>query len=294
MYRDRGPAIVAQMAFPVRFGLKLSQQVHPIEAQREAWKIADAAGFDHIWPFDHLIALGPDPTQPIFDGWTILGAVAESTTRTRIGLNVTGNLYRHPGLLAKIAVTVDHLSQGRLEFGIGAAWNEPEFKMHGLPFPSAADRIRMLDESIRAMKALWADGRATFSGRFYQLADAIAEPKPVQKPHPPIWIGGSGPQLTMRVVARHADVWNSAAGTPEEMAARLAILDEHCAKVGRDRATIRLSHNLRVDDVEAALRQLEASRALGYSEFLIFPGQGDLRRAAEAAGKVLPRLREIA
>ena len=294
MYRDAGPATVEPMTFPVRFGLKMSQQVHPIEVQREAWKIADAAGFDHIWPFDHLIALGPDPTQPIFDGWTILGAVAENTTRTRIGLNVTGNLYRHPGLLAKIAVTVDHLSQGRLEFGIGAAWNEPEFTMHGLPFPSAADRIRMLDESIRAMKLLWADGRATYSGRFYQLTDAIAEPKPVQKPHPPIWIGGSGPQLTMRVVARHADVWNSAAGTPDEMKALLAILDGHCAKVGRDRATIRLSHNLRVEDVDAALRQLEASRALGYSEFLIWPGQGDLRPAVEAVAKVLPRLREIA
>jgi F420-dependent oxidoreductase-like protein len=281
------------VTFPVRFGLKLSQQVHPIDAQRESWKIADAAGFDHIWPFDHLIALGPDPAQPIFDGWTILGAVAESTTRTRIGLNVTGNLYRHPGLLAKIAVTVDHLSRGRLEFGIGAAWNEPEFKMHGLPFPSAADRIRMLDESLRAMKLLWADGRATYAGRFYQLNDAIAEPKPVQKPHPPIWIGGSGPQLTMRVVARHADVWNSAAGTPAEMKGRLAILDQHCAKVGRDRATIRLSHNLRLDDLDAALRQLEASRALGYSDFLIWPGQGELRREVEAVVQALPRLREI-
>jgi len=143
------------MANPLRFGLKLSQQVHPMEAQRDAWKIADDAGFDHIWPFDHLIALGPDPAQPIFDGWTTLGAAAEATKRARIGLNVTGNLYRHPGLLAKIAVTVDHLSKGRLEFGIGAAWNEPEFKMYGLPFPSAADRIRMLDESIQAMKLLW-------------------------------------------------------------------------------------------------------------------------------------------
>jgi len=256
--------------------------------------MADDAGFDHIWPFDHLIALGGDPTQPIFDGWTILGAVAENTKRTRIGLNVTGNLYRHPGLLAKIAVTVDHLSQGRLEFGIGAAWNETEFQQHGLPFPSAADRIRMLDESIRSLKALWADGRATFAGRFYQFTDAIAEPKPVQKPHPPIWIGGSGPKRTMRVVARHADVWNSNAGTPEEMRARLDLLGEHCEKVKRDPATIRLSHNLRIDDADAALKQIEASRRLGYSDFLLFPGQGgDLRKGAEAAAKQLPRLRQV-
>jgi F420-dependent oxidoreductase-like protein len=280
------------MTHPLRIGLKLSQQVHPIEVQREAWRMADEAGFDHLWPFDHLIALGPDPAQPIFDGWTILGAVAENTKRARIGLNVTGNLYRHPGLLAKIAVTVDHLTGGRLEFGIGAAWNEPEFKMHGLPFPSAADRIRMLDESIRAIKLLWTEPRASFAGRFYQLADAIAEPKPVQKPHPPIWIGGSGPKRTLRVVARHADVWNGGGSTPEETKDLLRILDEHCAKVGRDRGTIRLSRNFRVDDADAALKQLEWSRALGYSDILLFPGQGgDLRRGVETAAKLLPRLR---
>ncbi|HKW77620.1 MAG TPA: TIGR03560 family F420-dependent LLM class oxidoreductase [Candidatus Limnocylindria bacterium] len=282
------------MSFPVRFGLKLSQQVHPIDAQRDAWKMAEQAGFDHIWPFDHLIALGGDPTKPILDGWTVLGAIAEATTRVRLGLNVTGNLYRHPGLLAKIAVTVDHLSAGRLEFGIGAAWNEPEFKQQGLPFPSPADRIRMLDESIRAIKLLWKEPRATFKGRFYQFEDAIAEPKPVQQPHPPIWIGGSGPQRTLRVVARHADVWNGGGPSPEETKDLLRILDEHCAKVGRDRKTIRLSRNFRVDDADAALKQLEWSRALGYTEFLLFPGQGDLRAGTETAAKLLPRLRAAA
>lgn len=285
------------MVNPLRFGLKLSQQVHPIEAQRDAWRIADEAGFDHIWPFDHLIALGPDPTQPIFDGWTILGAVAEATKRVRIGLNVTGNLYRHPGLLAKIAVTVDHVSKGRLEFGIGAAWNEPEFKMYGLPFPDAGDRIRMLDESIQAVKLLWTEHRATFAGRFYQLTEAIAEPKPVQKPYPPIWIGGSGPKRTLRVVAKHADVWNSSSGTPDEMKALLGILNDHCVKVGRDPKAIRLSHNLRIDDADAAQKQVEASIKLGYSEFLLFPGQagpGDLRKGAEAAARILPRLRALA
>jgi F420-dependent oxidoreductase-like protein len=274
--------------------MKLSQQVHPIDVQREAWKIADAAGFDHIWAFDHLVALGGDPAQPIFDGWTILAAVAENTKHTRIGLNVTGNLYRHPALMAKIAATVDHLSHGRLEFGIGAAWNEPEFAMHGLPFPSAADRVRMLDESLTALKLLWSQPRATYEGRFYQLKDAIAEPKPVQRPHPPIWIGGSGPKRTLRVVAKHADVWHSGAGTPEEMKALLDILYGHCAKVGRDPKAIRLSHNLRVDDADAAQRQIESSRALGYSEFMFFPGQGqDLRVEVESIAKLLPRFRAI-
>ena len=282
------------MSFPVRFGIKMSQQIHSVDAQRDAWRIADEAGFDHIWPFDHLIALGQDPTAPILDGWTTLAAVAENTKRARIGLNVTGNLYRHPGLLAKIAVTVDHLSKGRLEFGIGAAWNEPEFKQQGLPFPSPADRIRMLDESIRAIKLLWSEPRVTFKGRFYQFDEAIAEPKPVQKPHPPIWIGGSGPKRTLRVVARHADVWNGGGQGPDETKDLLRILDEHCVKVKRDRATIRLSRNFRVDDAEAALKQLEWSRALGYTEFLLFPGQGDLRTGVEMAAKLLPRLRAAA
>jgi F420-dependent oxidoreductase-like protein len=265
-----------------------------MDTQRAAWRAADAAGFDHIWPFDHLIALGNDPAQPIFDGWTILGAVAENTKKTRLGLNVTGNLYRHPGLLAKIAVTVDHLSNGRLEFGIGAAWNEPEFTQQGLPFPSPADRIRMLDESIAAIKALWTEDRANFAGRFYKLTGAIAEPKPVQKPWPPIWIGGSGPKRTLRVVAKHADVWNGGGATDDETRALLRILGEHCAKVGRDLGAIRLSGNVRSDDADTALRWVEARRKMGYSEFLVFPGQGaDLLAGVEKAAKLLPRLRQI-
>jgi len=279
----------------LRIGLKLSQQIHPIDAQREAWRIADEAGFDHIWPFDHLIALGSDPAQPIFDGWTVLGAIAEVTKRTRIGLNVTGNLYRHPGLLAKIAVTVDHLSAGRPEMGLGAAWNEPEFKMYGLPFPSAADRIRMLDEACRMLKLLWTEPRATFSGRFYQLSEAIAEPKPVQKPHPPIWIGGSGPKRTLRVVAKHAAVWNSNARSIEETRALVAVLAEHCAKVGRDPATIRRSHQIRTDDADEALRIAEVSIREGFSDLLLFPWPNmPLPRGAAKAAELLPRLRQLA
>lgn len=280
---------------PLRVGLKLSQQAHPIEAQRESWRMADEAGFDHIWPYDHLIALGPDPSRLIYDGWTILGAVAENTKRARIGLNVTGNLYRNPGLLAKIAVTVDHLSGGRLEMGIGAAWNEPEFVMYGLPFPSAADRIRMLDEACQVLKALWTEERATFKGRFYQLDAAIAEPKRLQKPYPPIWIGGSGPKLTLRVVAKHADVWNSNAPKPEDAIALTKILDEHCAKVGRDPKTIRRSSQVRADKEDDALRIAETVLRAGFTELLVFPfAGGDLRSGVERAVALLPRIRALA
>lgn len=257
--------------------------------------MADEAGFDHIWPFDHLIALGNDPAQPIFDGWTILGAVAENTRRTRIGLNVTGNPYRHPGLLAKIAVTVDHLSGGRLEMGLGAAWNEPEFTMYGIPFPSAADRIRALDEACSVMKALWTEERATFKGRFYQLDAAIAEPKPVQKPYPPIWIGGSGPKLTLRVVAKHADVWNANAPKIEDTLALTKILDEHCAKEGRDPATIRRSSQVRAENEDDALRIAQTVLGAGFTELMLFPlGGKDLRSGVERAAALLPRMRALA
>ena len=283
------------MTHPLRVGLKLSQQAHPIEAHRESWRIADEAGFDHIWPFDHLIALGKDPARPIYDGWTILGAVAENTKRTRIGLNVTGNLYRHPGLLAKIAVTVDHLSGGRLEMGIGAAWNEPEFTMYGIPFPRAAVRIRMMDEACSVLKALWTEERATFKGRFYQLDGAIAEPKPIQKPYPPIWIGGVGPKLTLRVVAKHADVWNSNAPTPAETVALTQTLDEHCAAVGRDPATIRRSCQVRAETEDAALRIAETTIKSGFSDLLLFPFPGgDLRAGVERAAALIPRIRALA
>ena len=282
------------MAHPLRIGLKLSQQIYPIEAQREAWRTAEEAGFDHIWPFDHLIALGNDPAQPIFDGWTILGAVAENTKRVRIGLNVTGNLYRHPGLLAKIAVTVDHLSAGRLEMGIGAAWNEPEFQMYGIPFPRTADRIRMMDEACSVLKALWTEERATFKGRFYALNSAIAEPKPIQRPYPPIWIGGVGPKLTLRVVAKHADVWNSNAPTPAATVALTKTLDEHCAKVGRDPASIRRSSQIRAEKDDDALRIAESVLRAGFTELLLFPSPGrDLRMGVERAAALLPRIRAL-
>ncbi|TME26558.1 MAG: LLM class flavin-dependent oxidoreductase [Chloroflexi bacterium] len=283
---------------PLRFGLKFSQQVHPIDVHIDVWRIADDAGFDHIWPFDHLIALGPDPAAPIFDGWTALGAMAVITKRARMGLNVTGNLYRHPGLMAKIAVTVDHLSHGRLEFGIGTGWNEPEFRMHGLPFPSAGDRVRMLDESLRAMKLLWSVPRATYKGRFYQLADTIAEPKPLQRPHPPIWIGAKGPRM-LRLTARHADVWNSNARGFDDAIAASRYLDEACGKCDRDPATLRRSMNVIFDGADETIRKADAAVKAGFTEILVMlmnrreAGLSDPRKQAEDAAGLLPRLRAL-
>jgi F420-dependent oxidoreductase-like protein len=271
--------------------------------QREAWKMADAAGFDHLWLFDHLLPIHQEPAQPIHDGWTLLGAMAEDTRRTRIGLNVTGNLYRHPGLLAKIAVTVDHLSGGRLEMGLGAGWNEPEFRMFGMDFPeSPGERINRLDEAVRDLKLLWTEPRATFEGRYYQLAEAVAEPKPVQRPHPPIWIGGNGPKRTLRIAAEHADVWScdvwpTSAAAMEPAYALAKVLDQHCAAVGRDPQTIRRAHALVVED-PASLDIALASVCAGFTDFLLVPVKGlgpggDLRAGVEAAAALVPRLRAL-
>jgi alkanesulfonate monooxygenase SsuD/methylene tetrahydromethanopterin reductase-like flavin-dependent oxidoreductase (luciferase family) len=189
------------MNHPLRIGLMVRPQALPVDRLLGVFEQADEAGFDHVWLFDHLVSI-PEPTLPVFDSWTLLAAAARVTQRCRIGLQVTGNLYRHPSMLAKQVVTVDHLAGGRVEMGLGAGWNEPEFRMHGMPFPSTREAIERLDEACAVLKALWSDGQATFDGRYYQLADAIAEPKPIQRPHPPLWIGGSGRKLMLRVVAR--------------------------------------------------------------------------------------------
>ncbi len=280
---------------PVRVGLKHSPQWTTVAELREVWRIADEAGFDHCWVFDHFATIGGRGTGgPILEGWTLLGAMAEATRRTRIGVMVTGNTYRHPAVLAKMAATVDHLSGGRLEFGLGAAWAEVEHQMLDIPFPRVSERIGRLGEACQVVKLLWTEPRAGFDGRFYRLRDAIAEPKPVQKPHPPIWIGGSGERKTLRVVAEHADVWNTNAGGREEGARVIRVLEEHCAAVGRDPAEIRYSAQYRWDggDPNRAVEDLLAQVEIGFTELVIIvAGEHPVRVAERAAEHVLPRLR---
>jgi F420-dependent oxidoreductase-like protein len=285
----------------VRVGLKLRPEQYAIETQRQVWMLGDQAGFDHLWSYDHLVAVGAKAAAPIFEGWALMAAMAESTTRARLGLLVTGNAYRHPAHLAKIAVTVDHLSNGRLEMGIGAGWNEPEFTMLGLNYPSTPDRIGQLDEACAMLKLLWTQARTTFDGRYYHLTDAIAEPKPIQKPHPPLWIGGSGPKRTLRVVAKHADVWNPNGKTIEADLEASRLLDAHCEAVGRDPRTIRRSIQLFWSDAETICRQAEDYGRAGFSEVIlvIHPdrlphGTEPVRVAEMAAREALPRLRAIA
>src|SRR5713101_1194287 len=203
------------MAHTLRFGVKLSGQDTTIEALRAVWRIADEGGFDQVWDFDHLASIGDGgPGRVIYEGWTLQAAMAEATKRVRLGCMVTGNTYRHPVVLAKMAVTVDHLSGGRLEFGIGAGWAEIEHTMYGIE--GLDHRVGMLSESLRIIKSLWTEERTNFDGRYYHFKDAIANPKPVQKPYPPIWVGASG-ATTLRLVARRADVWNIAGGDSDKV-----------------------------------------------------------------------------
>ena len=241
----------------VSFGIKTSPQHTTYDDMLRVWREADAiSAFEHAWLFDHFMPLGSDPTGPCLEGWTLLAAFAAQTERLRVGLMVTGNTYRHPAVLANMGATVDIISRGRLDFGIGAGWNELEHSAYGIPLYSAGERIRRLGEACEVIKRMWTEEAPDLDGRYYQLKGARCEPKPVQKPYPPFVLGGGGEQKTLRVVAQYADIWNFAGGPVDEFRRKCQILDEHCAAVGRDPAAIIRSVQMRFD-----LANLDATRA---------------------------------
>jgi probable F420-dependent oxidoreductase len=287
------------MPYPIRFGLKVSGQNSTIDAMRDCWQIADDAGFDHLWNFDHMAGVKSGGLESsIFEAWALLAAMAEATTRVRIGCLVTGNTYRHPAVLAKTAVTVDHLSGGRLEFGIGAAHAEAEHSMYGIA--GLDHRIGRLSESLQVMKLLWTKDRSDFEGNYFQLRDAIANPKPVQQPYPPIWMGGRGP-ATIKLIARHADVWNLTGIKDAAEAGELGkTLSEECDRQGRDPGTLRWSAQVFWDGVDRAGFRSDVAACLdqGFTEIVIFPDVratgGDLVSAVEATAVELASLRDLA
>ena len=226
---------------PIEFGIQTGPQHVTYPELLSIWQHVEREGFDHAWTFDHFIPIFSNPLGPCFEGWTMLTALMAQVPRIRAGTLVTGNSYRHPALLANMAATLDVISGGRLEMGIGAGWWEMEYKAYGYDFPPVADRIRALGESVQIMKSLWIEPRTTFEGKYYTITDALCEPKPVQTPHIPIWIGGAGPKLTLRVVARHADGWNTFLQPREDYQILLGALEQHCDKAGRDPASVRKS-----------------------------------------------------
>jgi len=226
----------------LQFGIKTAQQNTTYENILRVWQEADSISIiEHAWAFDHFIPLGADLAGSQLEGWTLLGALAAQTERLRVGLMVTGNIYRHPAVLAKIGATVDIISHGRLDFGIGAGWNELECNMYGIPLYATGERIRRLGEACEVIKRLWTEAVANYDGKFYQLKDALCEPKPVQKPYPPFVIGGSGEQLTLRIVAQYANIWNFVGGSVDTFLHKIEVLEGHCASIGRDPSTIERS-----------------------------------------------------
>jgi len=274
----------------MKVGIDVSQ--HQLEwpeiRRRVEW--ADAAGFDSAWVFDHFTALYGDPMGPCLEAWTLLAALATATDRIRLGALVTGVTYRHPSLLAAEIVTVDHASGGRLNVGLGAAWHAEEHERLGFDFPATGERIERLDETIRIVKALLTADDVDFDGRHYQLRKAFYRPRPVQTPHPPIWVGAMGEKVMLPLVARSADAWH-AFGPVDDLARKGALVDRLAEEAGREPADIVHSTSLSIsepwDDVR---RQADGLRNAGFSYLIAsWPAEG-LPRLEEFVEQILPEL----
>lgn len=217
----------------MRYGIDISQHQLTWDEILSRTRWAEAAGFDGAWVFDHFKPLYGDPAGPCLEGWTLLAALAAATEKIRLGTLVTGVTYRHPSILATEAVTVDHVSGGRLELAVGAAWFEGEHQEFGIEFPGAAERVHRLEEAVQIMRSLMTEDGVDFNGRYYSLENASYNPKPVQQPMPPLWIGGSGEKLMLPLIARHADVWH-AGGDLETLVRKSALIDGHATDAGRN------------------------------------------------------------
>ena len=260
------------MTTGLRWGIKTSQQHTTYEAIVPVWKEADANPvFTHAWLFDHFNPIVGSVDGPCYEGWTMLGALAAQTERLRMGLMVAGNTYRNPAVHAHIAATVDLISKGRLDFGVGAGWNVYEHESMGIPLYEPAERIRRLGEACEIAKLLFTQDVSSFDGKYYQLKEARLEPKPVQKPYPPFVIGGGGEQLTLRVVAKYADIWNHGGVDVEVFKHKVEVLHRHCETIGRDPNEIELSVQVRIDyaDISGSLAVLQPMIEAGATHFIL-------------------------
>lgn len=251
----------------LRFGLRLPQDITDFAELRDIAQTAEQLGYHSLWLYDHFYHFPVPDNVSILEPWTLMSVLAGATKNIRIGTMVLCNGYRPPALLAKMAATLDVLSGGRLEFGYGAGWHSEEFAGYGYEFPSVPTRIRQMEEGLTVIKQLWSAERATFAGKFYQLNDAFCEPKPLQRPHPPITIGGGGEQLLLRAVARHADIWNYFPAPLAEYERKAKVLNEHCIKLGRDPQSIERSLMMPTITAEwekEVRDQLEGAKARGY------------------------------
>jgi F420-dependent oxidoreductase-like protein len=256
---------------------------------------AENSGFDSFWVMDHFhqIQFVGRPEDPMLEGWTVLSMLAGITTKIKLGTLVTGIIYRYPSVLAKIASTLDVLSKGRLFMGLGAAWNEQESLAYGINFPSNQERLLRLEETIQIIRKMWTEEPcASFNGKYFQINNAYCNPKPIQKPSPPILVGGSGERKTLKIVAKYADACNLF-GSTESIKKKLDILKEHCKSVGRDfdsilktkLGTIVLDDDRKVakDRVEETFRGVPEEQI---KEFVIYGTPEDILKQIEALQQV--------
>lgn len=224
----------------IDFGVMLRQQKIDFSKIREAAELCDELGFHSIWFYDHILGMGAIDLD-IYEAWTMMSALSQVTSEVRLGTLVLCNSFRQPSLLAKMGATLDVISNGRLEFAIGAGWFEPEYKAYGYPFPDTRTRIEQMRESARIIRSMWTEEKATFTGKHYKIVDAYCNPKPIQKPHPPIIIGGGGERYLLRAVAELADEWNCPATNALDFDRKIAALKKHCTDIGRGINDIRIS-----------------------------------------------------
>jgi alkanesulfonate monooxygenase SsuD/methylene tetrahydromethanopterin reductase-like flavin-dependent oxidoreductase (luciferase family) len=275
----------------MRFGLDVAQHRMPWSELVGRVRFAEDLGFDGAWGFDHFQPMYGEGPGETFEGMTTLAALTGVTSRIRLGLLVTGVTYRHPSVFAAQALTIDHASGGRLELSLGAAWFDKEHRELGIPFPSTSERFDLLEDALEIVTRLFTGEVVSYEGRVVSLHDARLLPVPVQRPRPPIWIGGSGPRRTLPLAARFADVWH-AYGTPNSLADASRRLDELAVEAGREPSSIARAASLSLDDLDTARRHAEKWRDAGY-DYLVcdWPGAGraQIERFAE---EVMPRLAE--
>ena len=284
----------------IRFGICTDQNL-PFDTLVERWQRFESLGFDSVWDCDHFNQTSNE-TGPYYEGWTVLAALAARTERIRVGVLVSCNTFRHPGLLAQSAMTVDHVSNGRLELGIGAGYTEGEHGRFGIELPPPGERRRRFHEAVQIIDNLLRNETTTFEGEYYQLRGAYVRPAPVQKPRPPLTLGAHKPRM-LRICAEYADTWNSL-GTVEEIRERNQILDQHCADIGRDPKEIRRSFygwsavmpEQGLPDPWASLDAFEEVigryREVGINEFIIDqPGEDQFDVLERVAADVIPKLR---
>ena len=274
----------------MKFGLDISQHQLDYDEILTRARLAEEAGFDGAWVFDHFKPLYGDPSGPCLEGWSLLAALARDTERLRLGALVTGVTYRHPSVLAAQAVTVDHLSSGRLELGLGAAWFEQEHRELGIDFPGAAERAARLEEAAIVLKKLMTEDGANFAGRHYRLNGARYNPKPLQRPHPPLWIGANGERRTLPIAGRLADVWHGS-GSVASLARKAGIVREAARAAGRDPDEVTLASWLSISEpFEEVTERARALQDLGFGYLVVsWPSEGRARLEAFIS-EVMPAL----